>query len=152
SIAGSLRRWKETVRDVDLLASATDAAAVMDVFVKGPGVAEVIGRGDTKTSVRLASGMQVDLRVVSDQQFPYALAYFTGSKEHNILIRQVAQKQGLKVNEYGITGGSTLIECKDEAEFYRALGLSYVPPEMRENTGELEANIFPQLVEYKSLR
>jgi DNA polymerase (family 10) len=152
SIAGSLRRWKETVRDVDLLASADDAAKVMEVFVKSPGVAEVIGSGDTKTSVRLASGMQVDLRVVTDQQFPYALAYFTGSKEHNVAIRQAAQKQGLKVNEYGITKGSTLVEVKDEVEFYKALGLSYVPPEMRENTGELEPNKIPQLIEYKSLR
>jgi DNA polymerase (family 10) len=152
SIAGSLRRWKETVRDVDLLASATDAAKVMDVFVKAPGVSEVIGRGDTKTSVRLASGMQVDLRVVSDQQFPYALAYFTGSKEHNVAVRQAAQKKGLKVNEYGITRGSTLIECHDEAEFYKALDLPYVPPEMRENSGELDYQKPPQLVEYKSLK
>jgi DNA polymerase (family 10) len=152
SIAGSLRRWKETVKDVDLLASADDAAKVMAVFVKAPGVKEVIGSGDTKTSVRLDSGMQVDLRVVTEQQYPYALAYFTGSKEHNVVIRQIAQKQGLKVNEYGITRGSTFIECRDEQDFYKALGLSYVPPEMRENTGELDGKKLPQVIERQALK
>jgi DNA polymerase (family 10) len=152
SIAGSLRRWKETVKDIDLLASATDASQVMDHFVKAEGVSEIIGRGDTKTSVRLASGIQVDLRVVTDGQFPYALAYFTGSKEHNVAVRQAAQKKGLKVNEYGIFDGSTLIECKDEIGFYRALGFPYLPPEMRENTGELYYNAIPQLVELQSLQ
>ncbi|MBI3856498.1 MAG: DNA polymerase/3'-5' exonuclease PolX [Planctomycetes bacterium] len=152
SIAGSLRRWKEVVKDVDLLASSSDAARVMEVFVKAPGVAEVIGRGETKTSVRLDSGMQVDLRVVTDEQFPYALAYFTGNKEHNVSVRQAAQKKGLKVNEYGIFDGSKLIECTDEAGFYRALGLHYLPPEMRENTGELDYNATPQLIGPKSLK
>jgi len=152
SIAGSLRRWKETVKDIDLLASSSDAAKVMDLFVKAPGVTEVIGRGDTKTSVRLSGDMQVDLRVVTDEQFPYALVYFTGSKEHNIVLRQIAQKQGLKVNEYGIFRGSKLLECRDEPGFYKALGLSYVPPELRENTGELDPKGFPQVIEYKSLK
>jgi len=152
SIAGSLRRWKEVVRDVDLLASSDQADAVMDHFVKAEGVAEIIGKGPTKTSIRLASGLQVDLRVVTDAQFPYALAYFTGSKEHNVVLRQVAQKKGLKINEYGIHEGSTLIECKDEAEFYAALGLPYIPPELRENTGELDYNATPQLIDFKSLR
>lgn len=151
SIAGSLRRWKEVVKDIDLLASADDAAKVMEHFVQAPGVVEVIGKGDTKTSVRLASGMQVDLRVVMDEQFPYALAYFTGSKEHNVAVRQAAQKKGLKVNEYGIFEGSKFIECMDEAGFFRALGLPYIPPEMRENTGELDCKKIPQLIEYKSL-
>jgi DNA polymerase (family 10) len=152
SIAGSLRRWKETVKDIDLLASSSDAPRVMDHFLKAEGVADLIGRGETKTSVRLASGIQVDLRVVTDEQFPYALAYFTGSKEHNVAIRQVAQKLGLKVNEYGIFKGSTLIECRDEADFYKALGLPYVPPELRENTGELDYNAIPQLIGFKSLK
>jgi len=152
SIAGSLRRWKEIVKDVDLLASSDDAPSVMDHFVKAEGVAEIIGRGDTKTSVRLASGLQVDLRVVTDAQFPYALAYFTGSKEHNVALRGAAQKKGLKINEYGIFQGSTLIECKDEVEFYRALGLPYLPPEMRENTGEVDHKKTPQLIDFKSLK
>ncbi len=152
SIAGSLRRWKEIVKDVDLLASSDDAESVMEHFVKAEGVAEVIGRGETKTSVRLASGLQVDLRVVTDAQFPYALAYFTGSKEHNVVLRGAAQKKGLKINEYGIFEGSTLIECKDEKEFYKALGLPYIPPEMRENTGELDRKTTTQLIDFKSLR
>lgn len=152
SIAGSLRRWKETVKDIDLLAASSEPAKVREHFLKAAEIAEVIGSGETKTSVRLASGMQVDLRVVSDEQFPYALCYFTGSKEHNVLLRQIAQKQGLKVNEYGIYQGSKLIECKDEPAFYQALGLSFVPPEMRENTGELDLKKIPQLVELKSLK
>lgn len=152
SIAGSLRRWKEVVKDVDLLASSDDAASVMDHFIKADGVAEIIGRGDTKTSVRLASGLQVDLRVVTDAQFPYALAYFTGNKEHNVVLRGAAQKKGLKINEYGIFKGSQLLECRDEVEFYRALGLPYFPPEMRENTGELDQVKVPQLIDFKSLR
>jgi DNA polymerase (family 10) len=152
SIAGSLRRWKEIVKDVDLLASSDDAPSVMDHFVKAEGVAEIIGRGDTKTSVRLASGLQVDLRVVTDAQFPYALAYFTGSKEHNVVLRGAAQKKGLKINEYGIFEGSKLIECKDEVEFYKALGLPYLPPEMRENTGEIDHKKTPQLIDFQSLK
>src|SRR6185295_10063116 len=135
-----------------LLASSSEPAAVMEHFKNAPSVAEVIGSGETKTSVRLASGMQVDLRVVTDAQLPYALAYFTGSKEHNVVVRQVAQKKGLKVNEYGIHEGSKLIECKDEAEFYRALGLPYIPPEMRENTGELDYIAIPELVDLQSLK
>jgi DNA polymerase (family 10) len=152
SIAGSLRRWKEVVKDVDLLASSGDAPAVMEHFLKADGVAEVLGKGDTKTSVRMSSGMQVDLRVVADAQFPCALAYFTGSKEHNVVLRQLAQKKGYKLNEYGITEGSNLIEIMDEAALYKLLGLPYFPPEMRENTGELDHKSTPQLIELKSLK
>jgi DNA polymerase (family 10) len=152
SIAGSLRRWKEVVKDIDLLASSDQPAKVMEAFVKAPGVASVIGQGDTKTSIRLASGMQVDLRVVTEAQFPYALVYFTGSKEHNIAIRGAAQKKGLKVNEYGIYEGSKLLECSDEPGFYKILGLPCVPPEMRENTGELDYNATSQLIGPKSLK
>ena len=152
SIAGSLRRWKEVVKDVDLLASSDDAAAVMDHFLKADGVAEVLGKGETKTSVRMTTGMQVDLRVVTDAQFPAALAYFTGSKEHNVVLRQLAQKKGLKINEYGLTEGSRTIEIKDEAGLYQALGLSYVPPELRENTGEVDRQLPTQLIDFKSLR
>ncbi|HZE96241.1 MAG TPA: DNA polymerase/3'-5' exonuclease PolX, partial [Planctomycetota bacterium] len=147
-----LRRWKEVVKDIDLLASADDAPKVMDHFVKAVGVVEVIGKGETKTSVRLASGLQVDLRVVTEQQFPYALVYFTGSKEHNIVLRQVAQKRGLKINEYGIFEGSKLLECSDEEGFYKILGFPCVPPEMRENTGELDHPLSPQLIDFKSLK
>ncbi|HLY07728.1 MAG TPA: DNA polymerase/3'-5' exonuclease PolX [Planctomycetota bacterium] len=152
SIAGSLRRWKEVVKDIDLLASSDDPPAVMNHFIQAEGVAEVLGKGETKTSVRMASGMQVDLRVVSDAQFPYALAYFTGSKEHNVVLRQLAQKKGLKINEYEITDGSKTIECKDEAAIYQVLGLPYVPPELRENTGELDRPPATQLIDFKSLK
>lgn len=151
-IAGSLRRWKEVVRDVDLLASSKQAAKVMDHFVKAEGITEILGKGGTKTSVRLESGMQIDLRVVSDDEFPTALAYFTGSKDHNVAVRTLAQKKGLKVSEYGIFRGSRRIRCKDEAEFYAALGLPYIPPEMREATGEIELTSTPALIEPGSLR
>src|SRR6185295_5996842 len=99
----------------------------------------------------MASGMQVDLRVVTDAQFPAALCYFTGSKEHNVVLRQLAQKKGLSINEYGVKNGDKLIELKDEAALYQLLGLAYVPPEMRENTGELDRNAMPQLIELKQL-
>ncbi|HXX92040.1 MAG TPA: DNA polymerase/3'-5' exonuclease PolX [Planctomycetota bacterium] len=152
STAGSLRRWKEVVGDVDLLASSGDPAAVMDHFVGAPGLGEILGKGETKTSVRLGNGLQVDLRVVSDEQFPFALNYFTGSKEHNVALRQIAQKKGLKLSEYGIFKGSKLIECADEEAIYRELGLPYLPPEMRENTGELDLKQIPQLIGPQSLK
>ncbi len=152
SLAGSIRRWKEVVRDIDLLASSSAPGPLMEHFVAAPEVASVLARGQTKTSVRLASGIQVDLRVVSDEQFPYALAYFTGSKEHNVALRTLAQEKGLKISEYGIFEGERLIPCKDEEEFYRALGLPYIPPERRENAGELNMSKQPQLLDFKSLK
>jgi len=152
SLAGSLRRWKELVRDIDLLGSSSNPAEVMEHFVKAGGISETLARGDTKTSVRLHSGIQVDLRVVSEEQFPYALAYFTGSKEHNVAVRQHAQRQGLKVNEYGIFKGDELLQCNNESEFYQCLGLPYIPPEMRENTGELSLLKSPQLIDFQSLK
>jgi len=152
SLAGSIRRWKEVVRDVDLLVSSKNAVSVMEHFLQAEGIAEVLAKGETKTSVRLRDGMQVDLRVVSDEQFPYALNYFTGSKEHNVALRQVAQKKGLKLSEYGIFKGSKILECKDEEEIYRRLGLPYFPPEMRENTGELALEETPKLIGFQSLK
>ncbi len=152
SIAGSLRRRKEVVRDVDLLASSADAPAVMEHFVRAPGVREVLAKGPTKTSVRLDSGLQIDLRVVADTEFPAALAYFTGSKEHNVALRQIAQKRGLKVNEYGIEGGLNKIELKEEGDLYAALELPWIPPELRENGNELTVRNMPQLIDYKSLK
>ena len=152
SIAGSLRRRREIVRDVDLLAASDDAPAVMDHFTRAPRVKEILAKGETKTSVRLDSGLQVDLRVVTDAEFPCALAYFTGSKEHNVALRQIAQKKGLKVNEYEITGGSKKIECKNEEDVYAALGLPYFPPEIRENGNELTVRNVPQLIHYQALK
>ncbi len=151
-VAGSLRRWKEVVRDIDLLAASEDPAKVMDHFVRAEGVAEVLVRGETKTSVRLRSGLQVDLRVVSDAPYPCVLAYFTGSKEHNVAVRTLAQKKGLKVSEYGIFKGDRPLACRDEGEFYALLGLPYLPPEMRENTGELDLAATPPLLERAQLR
>lgn len=146
SLAGSLRRGKEVVRDIDLLASSEDPERVMEHFVRAEGVAEVLLRGPTKTSVRLGSGLQADLRVVSDAQFPFALAYFTGSKEHNVALRALAQKKGLKVSEYGVFEGERLLPCRDEEEFYARLGLPFLPPEIRENAGELELRAAPALL------
>lgn len=149
AIAGSLRRCKETVKDVDLVASSDDPAAVMAAFVALPGVSEVIGHGATKSSVRLENGLSVDLRVVSDDQFPFTLHHFTGSKEHNTLMRQRAQERGLKLNEYGLWRGDELIPCHDEADIFARLAMAYVAPELREGLDEIalaEAGPLPELV------
>lgn len=150
-IAGSLRRWKELVRDVDLLASTEHPAEVVTRFVEAPGVREVLARGETKAAVRLENGLQVDLRVVRDAEYAAALAYFTGSKEHNVLLRQLAQKQGLSLNEYGFSGGSHTIELREEADLYRVLGLPFVPPELREGAEDINRLTIQQLLEYKDL-
>ncbi len=139
SVAGSLRRRKETVKDIDLVASSAAPAAIMERFVALPSVGEVIAHGETKSSVRLASGIQIDLRVVSDREFPYALHHFTGSKEHNTALRGLAKSRGLKMNEYGLFHGDELIPCADEAALFAALGMDDIPPELRENLGEIEA-------------
>jgi len=139
AIAGSLRRGNEVVRDIDLVCSSSDPEGVMDAFVKEFGTHEVIGRGTTRSSVRLARGLQADLRAVSDVEFPFALMYFTGSKEHNTAMRERARKMGLKLNEYGLFRGDDPILCADEASIFRALELSDIPPELREDLGEIEA-------------
>jgi len=139
SIAGSLRRRKEIVKDIDLLISSAAPADVMARFVALPQVAEIIARGETKSSVRLAEGLQADLRVVTDAEFPFALHHFTGSKEHNTALRGLAKSQGLKMNEYGLFRGEELIPCASEADIFAALGMEEIPPELRENLGEIEA-------------
>jgi DNA polymerase (family 10) len=152
-LCGSLRRRRETINDLDLLASAVDPLPLLDRFSKLRGVVEVIGKGDTKCSVTLdrnrygGSSLRInaDLRVVRDDQFPFALHYFTGSKEHNVAIRARAQKMGLKLNEYELAGTEKSIPCKDEAELFKTLGLDYISPEMRENTGEIDAAAARQL-------
>jgi DNA polymerase (family 10) len=152
-LCGSLRRRKEVIRDIDLLVSAADAGPIMDRFVSLPGVKSVIGKGDTKSSVIVTDGranMNADLRVVSDQQFPFALHYFTGSKEHNIRVRGRAQARGLKLNEYELAGPGKPIACRTEADLFRALDLDYIPPELREDTGEIDAaekHALPTLLE-----
>jgi DNA polymerase (family 10) len=138
-VAGSLRRRKETVGDVDLLVSTRDAGAIMSWFVSGPWTARVLGSGETKTSLVHVAGPQIDLRAVTDAEYPYALHHFTGSKEHNIAMRGRAQHLGLKMNEYGLFRGDELLRCRDEVEIFSALGLAYIPPELREDLGEIEA-------------
>lgn len=138
-LCGSLRRRKETVADLDILVSTADPAPIMAAFTSWPDATQVLAHGPTKSSIRLRSGMQADLRVVSDEQFPFALHYFTGSKEHNIAMRARAQRLGYKLNEYALEGMTWKKPCRDEADLFRALGLDYIPPELREDTGELEA-------------
>jgi DNA polymerase (family 10) len=154
-ICGSVRRRKETIGDLDILLSAENPEPVMEAFVRLPEVAQVAARGPTKSSVVLENGISCDLRVVSDTQFPFALHYFTGSKEHNIAMRARAQSYGLKLNEYELAGPRRSIPCKEESDIFAALDMDYIPPELRENTGEIEAaasHCLPQLLEAKDLR
>jgi len=155
-IAGSLRRHKETIGDIDILATVGGSPSeLMKKFVKNRQVEDVIASGETKTSVRLKSAIQVDLRVVQPKEFPFALMYFTGSKEHNTVLRGIAKNKGLKLNEYGLFKGKKSLVCKGEAEVYKALGLHYIPPEARENFGEIEfakKNKFPRLLETGDLQ
>ncbi len=152
SLAGSLRRWKDTVKDIDLLASSTDPKHVMHVFICLPQVKEVLMKGPTKTSIITHEGIQVDLRVVEENSFGAALAYFTGSKTHNIRLREMAVKRGLKINEYGVFNikSGRKIGGRKESDIYKALNLDFVPPELREDAGEIEAAVnkrLPDLVE-----
>lgn len=154
-IAGSLRRHKEVIGDVDILVSAKNSKKIMDSFVKAANVESVLARGETKSSVQLDSGIQVDLRVVSDREYPFALQYFTGSKEHGTALRTLAKKKGYKLNEYGIFKGERKITCIKEDDIYKLLGLQYIPPEMRENIDEIELarkNKIPKLLEEKDLK
>jgi DNA polymerase (family 10) len=161
STAGSTRRNKEVIGDVDFLASSNNPASVIDYFTRLPNVIGVIAKGDTKTSVVLEKGIQADLRVVTDAEYPFAQAYFTGSKEHNIAMRQRAIQRGLRLNEYGLfrsaeeTRDPALrVDCHTEEEIFRALGMQYVPPELREDRGEFEAaerGELPRLIEWTDL-
>ena len=153
--AGSLRRMKETVGDIDYIVAASDPGPVMEFFVKMPEVQEVIGRGPAKAFVRLAGGLDADLLVVPEESWGSALQYFTGSKEHSVELRKMAIAKGLRLNEWGVFKGEKRIAGKIEQDVYRALGLQWVPPEMRENAGEIELakqNKIPELVEYGSLK
>lgn len=154
-VAGSTRRRKETIGDADILAISRKPDKVMDFFVAMPEVVHVHGQGKTKTMVKLKNGMDVDLRVVRKESFGAALNYFTGSKDHNVALRRIAQEKGLKLNEYGLFRGSKRIAGETEEEIYKALGLSFIPPELRENQGEIEAakkGTIPDLVGYRDLR
>ena len=162
SPAGSLRRHREVIGDIDLLASSKKPGEVIEFFVTQPGIEKVLAQGDTKGSVLLASGIQADLRVVSDAEFPSALMYFTGSKEHNIVMRQRAIERGLRLNEYGLFRSKEetrdpklLVKCRTEEEIFEQLGLHYVPPEMREDLGEIalaEQGPLPRLLEWTELK
>lgn len=155
TIAGSFRRMRETVGDLDILATAMPDSPVMQRFTAYDEVAEVLSAGAKRASVMLKCGLQVDLRVVAEESYGAALQYFTGSKAHNIAIRRIAQKHGLKVNEYGVYRGEVRIAGENEESVYRAVGLPYIPPELREDRGEIEAaheGRLPQLVELADLR
>ncbi len=152
---GSYRRRNETNGDLDILFSSDSPAPVIDAFVALPGIAKVLAHGPTKASVRLAEGVQCDLRGVEDDQFAFALHYFTGSKAHNIAIRRRAIERGLKLNEYALEGPKGPIRCKTEAALFKALGLAEIPPEMREDQGEIEraeAGPIPELVTLDDLK
>lgn len=167
-VAGSARRRKETIGDIDILAIAKEPARLMEYFVGMKGVERVHAHGPTKSSVRLSLGLDADLRVVPAESYGAALNYFTGSKDHNVALRQIAIKKGLKLNEYGLfeTRGTTrtgrgqtqkekMVAGKTEEEVYKVLGLDYIEPELRENTGEIEATLrhsLPELITYDALQ
>lgn len=162
STAGSLRRWRETIGDVDFLVSSKKPTEIIEFFTTQPGILAISAKGETKASVILPGGIQADLRVVSDAEFPFALLYFTGSKEHNIVMRQRAIQRGLRLNEYGLFKSTEetrdpnlLVTCKTEEDVFVELGLAYIPPEMREDHGEFvaaEKGKLPRLIEWTDLR
>ncbi|WP_283137021.1 DNA polymerase/3'-5' exonuclease PolX [Rhizohabitans arisaemae] len=153
--AGSLRRCKDTIGDVDVLATADDPLALMEAVRRLPYVVEVVASGPAKTSIRVEHGLQVDVRVVPEESFGAALIYFTGSKEHNVHIREIAVRQGRKLSEYGLFEGDLRVAAATEEEVYHALGLPWIPPPLREDTGEIEAarrGELPVLVQAGDLR
>ena len=162
SAGGSLRRNKEVIGDVDLLASSKKPAEVIEFFCSQPGIIKVTAKGETKASVVLEGGLQSDLRVVSDKEFPYALMYFTGNKDHNIVMRQRAIARGLRLNEYGLFKSKEetrdpklLVPCQSEEDVFAKLDLPYIEPELREDMGEFaaaEKNELPKLIEWTQLK
>jgi DNA polymerase (family 10) len=162
STAGSLRRHREVIGDIDLLASSKKPEEVIEFFTRQPGIEKVLAKGETKASVLLEGGIQSDLRVVSDAEYSSALMYFTGSKEHNIVMRQRAIDRGLRLNEYGLFHSKVetrdpklLVKCRTEEEMFEKLGLHYIPPEMREDMGEFalaEKGPLPRLIEWTDLK
>jgi DNA polymerase (family 10) len=162
SEGGSLRRRREIIGDIDLLVSSKHPLEIIDYFTSQSGILNVLAKGETKASVLLGGGIQSDLRVVSDAEYPYALMYFTGNKEHNIVMRQRAIERGLRLNEYGLFRSKEetrdpklLVPCKTEEDIFQELGLHYVPPEMREDLGEFalaEKEPLPRLIEWSDLK
>ncbi len=157
AIAGSLRRWKETIGDIDILASSTNPNLVMHTFINHPAVERVFAQGPTKTSVLVDEGIQVDLRVVNNESFGAALQYFTGSKAHNIVLRRLARQRKWKLSEYHLQDMKTnkIIAGSSEKAIYEALGLDWISPELREDTGEIEAALkhkLPSLIDEHDIR
>jgi len=155
SLAGSIRRRKETIGDIDILAVTKKPQKVMDIFTSFPGIIKIWGKGTTKSSIRLKEGFDVDLRVVAKKSYGSALQYFTGSKEHNIITRKIAIEKGLKLNEYGVFKGRKMIAGWSETGVYKAIDLPWIPPEIREDQGEIEAALegkLPEIIDYNDLR
>jgi DNA polymerase (family 10) len=157
SLAGSIRRWKDTIKDIDILATSREPGDVMAAFVHLPQVKDILMHGNTKSSIITREGLQVDLRVVEEESFGAALAYFTGSKAHNIRLREMAVKAGLKMNEYGIfrERDDRKLGGRQEEDIYTILGLPYIPPELREDSGEIEAALegrLPRLVALSDIK
>lgn len=153
--AGSLRRMKETIGDVDFLVISTNPARVMDFFVSLPGVVKVWGKGATKSSVHLQEGFDMDIRVIPPESYGAALQYFTGSKDHNIALRKIAIDKGFKLSEYGLFQGPQMIAAETEEEVYAKLGMPWIPPELRENRGEIEAALagrLPEIIGYGDIK
>src|SRR3989338_7370926 len=153
--AGSLRRMRDTIGDIDILVASGRPANVIDYFTKIKGVVRVIATWPTKASINLSNGMQVDLRVLPEKEYGSALMYFTGSKEHNVELRRVAISKGMKLSEYGLFKGKKFIAGRDEEEVYKKLGMAYIHPEIRENRGEIELarkGKLPDLIGYNDIR
>ncbi len=153
-VAGSYRRKKETIGDIDILVISSDPKKVMDYFVSMPEVINVYGKGKTKSSVKLENGIDVDIRVVEEKSYGSALNYFTGSKDHNVALRRIAMEKGMKLSEYGLFRGNKFVSGRTEEEVYKTLGLAFIEPELRENTGEIEAarnGNLPKLIGYGGL-
>lgn len=154
-LAGSIRRRKETIGDIDILAVSSHPEKIMDIFTSMNNVEKVLARGTTKSSVRLDSGIQIDVRIVERESFGSALQYFTGSKEHNVAMRKIAIRHGYKLNEYGLFRGEAAVAGADEEDIYHTLGMPWIPPELRENRGEIEAATagnLPHLVAYEDVK
>ncbi|MFC2145137.1 DNA polymerase/3'-5' exonuclease PolX [Actinomycetota bacterium] len=155
SLGGSVRRKNEIVKDIDIVASTADPLSVMDFFTNMDEAEDIIAKGNTKSSIRIRSGINIDIRTVTDEQYPYALHHFTGSKEHNTAMRSMAKKMGIKMNEYGLFKDDKLIKCKSEEDIFAVFSMDFIPPELRENFGEIEAakkGTLPDLVKDEDIR
>jgi len=153
--AGSLRRGRETVGDLDLLVTGHNLGGLADHFLKFPRIGQVLVKGEDKASVKLTNGLQVDVRMLAPESYGAALQYFTGSKEHNVALRDRAKRRGWKLSEYGLFEGEQVLASQTEEEIYAKLGLAWIPPELRENLGEVEAaekGELPRLVELSDIR